>query len=240
MADAVINPNRQKNEAAITGAVLFFVNPGDLPSVARAAKSLQARKHSLFYSNLFEIPGQTPIWWAGPALGAPAAVMVLEKLIALGATKIIVHGCCGSLDKSLRSGEIFLPISALSEEGTSPHYPIPSPIAAHEGLRLQLAKLLRENGYPFQEGPIWTTDAPYRETRDKIEKFCGKGIIAVDMEFSALAAVAAFRSISLASVMLVSDELYHLSWRPVFQTKAFQRKSMEIFLLLSRIACNLT
>jgi uridine phosphorylase len=240
MTDVVIKPSRRENEAAISGPVLFFVNPGDVVQIASAAKRLNAIRHPLFYSNLFEIPGQTPIWWAGPALGAPAAVMVLEKLVACGATTIIVHGCCGSLGEGLRAGEIFMPVATLSEEGTSPHYPLSQAIAPHADLHQQVATQLSANGYPVKEGPVWTTDAPYRETRDKIAAYNGKGIMAVDMEFAALAAAAAFRGVKLASVMLVSDELYHQVWRPVFQTKGFKRKSMEIFYLLSRIACNLT
>ncbi|MBI5558244.1 MAG: nucleoside phosphorylase [Deltaproteobacteria bacterium] len=239
MPDVVIKPSRRVNEAAISGPVLFFVNPGDVAPIASAAKRLKAIRHPLFYSNLFEIPGQTSIWWAGPALGSPAAVMVLEKLIACGATKIIVHGCCGSLGEALRAGEIFMPVSAFSEEGTSSHYPLSHSIAPHEELHQQVVKQLSANGYPVKEGAVWTTDAPYRETRAKILAYNGQGIMAVDMEFSALAAVAAFRNVRLASVMLVSDELYHQSWRPLFQTKGFKRKSKEIFLLLSRIACNL-
>jgi uridine phosphorylase len=240
MSDTVIEPSRQKGEAHITGPVLFFINPGDSARIISEARKLNGKKHFLFHSNLLEIPGRQTIFWAGPALGAPAAVIALEKLIALGCRNVIVHGWCGSLVPSLKAGDIFLPSWALSEEGTSAHYPIATRPAAQEGMRLQLAGFLQENGYAVQEGPIWTTDAPYRETRQKVQEYGRQGIMAVDMEFSALCTVAAYRGVSLAAAMLVSDELYHAAWRPIFTSKAFQKKSMEIFHVLSRFACNVT
>jgi len=238
MSDTVIEPSRLQGEAAITGPVLLFVNPGDSARIIKAARELNGKKHFLFHSNLFEIPGQRPIFWAGPALGAPAAVIALEKLIALGCKDVIVHGWCGSLVAGLQAGAVFLPTWALSEEGTSAHYPLASPPAPHGDLSRQLAKFLRQCGYAVQEGPIWTTDAPYRETRKKVQDYGRRGIMAVDMEFSALSTVAAYRGVNLTAAMLVSDELYHDAWRPIYASKAFQKKSLEIFLALSSFACN--
>lgn len=240
MTDTVIDPSRQQGEATIAGPVLLFVNPGDASRIISAAKKLNGKQHFLFHSNLLEIPGRQTTFWAGPALGAPAAVMALEKLIALGCTNVIVHGWCGSLAPGLKAGDVFLPTWALSEEGTSAHYPLAAGPAAAQGLRLQLADFLRQSGYAVQEGPIWTTDAPYRETRQKVREYGSRGIMAVDMEFSALCTVAAYRGVSLAAAMLVSDELYHAAWRPIFTSKAFQKKSMEIFHALARFACNVT
>lgn len=235
MPDALITPCRGKGEPAITGPVLFFVNPGDAPSIVGEAKRQGAEKHFLFHSNLFALPGEPRCYWAGPALGAPAAVMVLEKLIALGATKIIIYGWCGSLVQSLRAGEIFLPNRAFSEEGTSVHYPVAAPPEPHPDLHRQLAMTLTTHGHTVRQGPIWTTDAPYRETRQKIRDYGQRGIMAVDMEFSALCAVAAFRRVSLAAAMLVSDELFHESWRPLYQNRSFKKKSVAIFRNLAQL-----
>ena len=60
---------------------------------------------------------------AGPMLGAPQTVLVLERMIALGARKFIALGWCGSLRSDVRIGDIVLPSGAISEEGTSAHYP---------------------------------------------------------------------------------------------------------------------
>ena len=62
----------------------------------------------------------------------------------------------------------------------------------------------------------------------------------VDMEFAALAAVAAFRKIKLTAVLLVSDELSSGSWNPGFKTKAFKKKSSEILHFLADFCANLS
>lgn len=234
MTTIIIEPSRRKGEPSLAGPVLFWVNPGDTPFIISAANDRNGLRHFLFHGNLLEIPGpHTPSYWAGPALGAPAAVLALEKLIALGAKNIVVYGWCGSLTSTLRAEQIFLPTWAKSEEGTSAHYPGPSPSGSDDKLRSQLADFLTTSGYSVQQGPIWTTDAPYRETKDKVDNFAGQGIMAVDMEFSALCRVASFRRVNLAAVMLVSDELWHDKWLAAFQRKSFKKLSRRIFLDLA-------
>jgi len=61
----------------------------------------------------------------GTPLGAPQAALLLERLIAMGATRILAFGCCGSLQPDVEVGTLVVPTTALSEEGTSPHYPLP-------------------------------------------------------------------------------------------------------------------
>jgi purine-nucleoside phosphorylase len=65
-------------------------------------------------------------------------------------------------------------------------------------------------------GPIWTTDAPFRETPQKIRQFQVAGVHAVDMEMAALFAVAHYRGCEVAALLLVSDECYHATWKPGF------------------------
>ena len=240
MSDCLINPIRYPHEPEIKGRCLFFVNPGDGKFIAHEAKQKKAIPHSLFNSNLYEIPGGPPSFWAGPALGAPMAAMTLEKLIALGTDTVIVFGCCGSLDPDLLIGDLFIPTWGHSEEGVSPHYPCgEAPPATSLKLRAKLAAFCASKGHLVKEGPIWTTDAPFRETSQKIKMFGESGIMAVDMELSALASVALFRGIQLAALFVVSDELYHPDWRPGFQHKLFKSKSRQIFKELSQFTASI-
>jgi uridine phosphorylase len=161
---------------------------------------------------------------AGPMLGAPQAVMVLEKMIALGVRRVLALGWCGSLQPHVRIGDVVIPRGAVSEEGTSPHYPIgaakPSPTPA---LVQRLMEVLGTESGTFHEGRVWSTDAPYRETVSKVEEYQKLGILAVDMEVSALFTVAHFRGIELAAALAVSDELHDLSWRHGFREPRFKQ-----------------
>jgi len=76
-------------------------------------------------------------------------------------------------------------------------------------------------GLAVSIGGVWTTDAVFRESPDKIERFRALGAVAVDMEASALFTVAAFLEIKAAALLVVSDELSSLTWRPGFNHPQF-------------------
>ena len=152
---------------------------------------------------------------AGPVLGAPMAVMILEILAGGGAEKIIFAGFAGSLSPELRLGDVFLPDAAVSTEGTSAHYPadlLPDP---------DLYALLRKNASDhgiFHPGMVWSTDGPLRETKLLRQAFTKAGAIAVEMEVSALFAAARFRGLKLGAVLLITDIFENDNWRAGFDT----------------------
>ena len=227
----LINPCRTKGEPELKGYGLLLVNPTEAKAGFTLAKKLAGQKHFLFNSRLVQIPahkGEDTFFMAGPAVGAPMAVLALEKLIALGGTKFIVYGWCGSLANDLQIGDVLLPTWALSDEGTSAHYPVENRPESCRETRSLLKQGLAARGHNVISGPVWTTDAPYRESRQKIKTLGDQEILGVDMEFAALSAVAAFRNVELTTVMLVSDELFHEKWQPGYGSKAFKEKSKAI------------
>ena len=117
-----------------------------------------------------------PVTLMAPALGAPYAVMVLEKLLVLGARMVLALGWCGSLQPSLAIGDLVLPAATVSTEGTSRHYPLngqaPDP---DPGLYGVLRRLLMTSDHPWQEGPVWSTDGFYRETAPQVAGLSGPG-----------------------------------------------------------------
>jgi uridine phosphorylase len=207
------------------------VNPADSSCFQAFAHQYGLERHVLFHSQLYS---NDTFFLAGPAVGAPMAAICLEKLIALGARRIVVYGWCGSLTPSMYTGDLFMPTGGVSEEGTSMHYQ-PAPMCDDDSLRLSLFAALTREGCLLKEGWIWTTDAVYRETREKVERYRAQGILAVDMEFTALRSVAAFRGVSLAAVMLVSDELFHEEWTPRFQHKKFRTDSRRVLAKLCAV-----
>jgi hypothetical protein len=213
LEQGIITPSRLPHEPEIQGNCLFLVNPFEAHYAATAAKARKGHSHRLFHCQLMAFTENAPFsYWAGPAVGAPMAVLTMEKLIAT---------------------------RGVSEEGVSAHYPLDVNAQTNSPLKTSLLTSLAEAGLKCSQGPIWTTDAPYRELPSKIKKFAAGGIMAVDMEFSALCTVAAFRQIELAAVMLVSDELYHNTWQPGYTGKSFKKKSRALFDHLSILLPNL-
>lgn len=231
MEDVVISPCREKGEPALEGCGLLLINPSAAVAAVRLARELGGREHFLFNSRLVQVaagPDTAPFFVAGPAVGAPMAVLTLEKLVALGCGKLIVYGWCGSLSPTLAAGDILLPTFGVSDEGTSPHYPLKRQAVSSASIRKMLVGSLAQQSMSVQEGAVWTTDAPYRETWARARAMAVKGILAVEMEFAALATVASFRAMEMAAVLLVSDELWGERWRPVYRQKGFKKTSREL------------
>ena len=59
---------------------------------------------------------------AGPFIGSPYAVILLEHLISWGARQFIFFGCCGAVSHDVKIGDVIVPTSAVIDEGTSKHY----------------------------------------------------------------------------------------------------------------------
>ena len=168
-------------------------------------------------------------------VGAPGTVMLMEEMIACGARTIIGLGWAGSLQATAPIGCFLIPTSCVSEEGTSAHYDDGNvSFAPAFDLVDALEKAALDKGVEVVKGPLWTTDAPYRELRSKVQGYRDQGVLGVDMETSAMYALGSFRNIKVCNLLIVSDELAD-DWRPAFRTpqlRAANEKAMEIILHL--------
>jgi uridine phosphorylase len=163
-------------------------------------------------------------------VGAPAAAVMLEELIAFGSKRFVSVGTAGSLRADLPPGSLVLCDSAFRDEGTSYHYlPGGGLVYPSESLTASLRAALEGRGLAFSAGPSWTTDAIYRETPSEVLMHSGKGALVVEMEASALFAVARFRSCLIAACFSVSDTLAELAWRPEFHAETTQEGLESIF-----------
>lgn len=221
----IIEARRGSREKPSAPVAILACTEADRRRFSRLALRPVAHGAQEFYNARFldVVHRDRPITLAGPVLGAPQAVLVLEKLIALGSRTIAVLGWCGSLQPQVRIGDWVLPTGARSEEGTSAHYPTVSlAVAPDPFLAGRLQSICKESDHPLHVGPVWSTDAPLRETVGKVLSYGGEGVLAVEMEVAALFRVAAYRQIRLAALLVVSDELFTLKWLPGFRSPAFK------------------
>lgn len=146
-------------------------------------------------------------------VGAPACVAGLEEIIALGAKKIVLFGCCGILNDSAVQNKVVVPASAFRDEGTSYHYlPASEEICMDEKSIQILSTCLNGMQIPYVLGKTWTTDAIYRETPGRIAERKQQGCIVVEMECSAALAVTHFREIPFAQFLYGADSLDSENW----------------------------
>ncbi len=146
-------------------------------------------------------------------VGAPACIVQYEELFIMGLEKVVVFGTCGVLDKEIDDLAIIIPNAAIRDEGTSYHYMKPSKeVAVNPKYQDKFIKLLKEHNYSYIVGKTWTTDAPYRETRKKVADRKAQGCVCVEMECSALAALAKFRNKGIFQFFYAADNLDSAKW----------------------------
>jgi purine-nucleoside phosphorylase len=85
-------------------------------------------------------------------------------------------------------------------------------------------------GLPYLPGAVVSTDAPYRETPSWRDRFVDSGMDGVDMETSAVFALAEFRGLRAASLLIVSDELTDLGHNSGFGHPKLEETMSEYFL----------
>ena len=150
-------------------------------------------------------------------MGAPTTAMLMDELIADGVEKFLSIGFAGCLDESIEMGEFIVCDKAIRDEGTSHHYIESSKYAhASESLTDDTIGLLREREESFHVGPSWTIDAMYRETKEEVRRYAEEGVLTVEMEASAVFAIANHRGVEAASMFVVSDYLGLSDWEPKF------------------------
>jgi len=238
--DALIHPTREPGEEPVTPTVILTFTQPDYQALCRLAEAKEKPRH------LWGCACRTATWQGvditlvAPALGAPFAAMVTEKVIALGASRVLVLGWCGSLSPQVHIGDVLLPDRIHPGDGTSPHYwGEPGSIPPDPGLYNHLSLSLKKAGIPWHTGPVWSTDAFYRETPGLIQSCQHQGILGIDLEMAALFAVGRFRGIAVAGVLVVSDELFSLTWQPAKGSPPFRAARQAAFGVVLDVAASI-
>jgi len=188
---------RQKALAEADVPPVCVLDPdGDL--VRRLQSTGQARldpSWSCYHTQLYRLShDDLELGFVGCAVGSSFAVLVAEELFASGCGLLISMTSAGQLVE-LRPPPYFVLIErALRDEGTSYHYLPPAEFSsANAGLLAATTAALLGLNLPVERGAVWTTDAPFRETRTAITAMKAKGLLAVEMEAAALYAFAEAR-----------------------------------------------
>jgi uridine phosphorylase len=144
-------------------------------------------------------------------IGGPYTVLIAEQLREAGAKIIIGLTSAGRLAIDLPLPCLVVATAAIRDEGTSYHYlppapeiACPTPVVAH--LERELVSATQWN---VRTGKVWTTDAPYRETRAQMTQWSEQQALAVEMQAASLFAFGAARQVAVASVATVSNAVDH-------------------------------
>jgi uridine phosphorylase len=143
-------------------------------------------------------------------IGGPYAVLMAEQLGAAGAELIIGLTSAGRISPELPLPCLVVVTGAIRDEGTSLHYLPPGrEIACPAPVVPILERELAATDWTVRCGKVWTTDAPYRETKTQLEQWASEGVLAVEMQAASLFAFGAARDVAVAVVAMVSNAVDH-------------------------------
>ena len=146
--------------------------------------------------------------------GSPMVMELAEELAVMGTKKMVLMTWGGTLQIETKPGDIVVCNRAIRDEGASHHYLPPAKyIDADASLAQELAAGIRARGAQCAVGTTWTTDAPYRETREEVIQYQAEGVKTVEMESAGLFAVGQVRAVQTASVVIGMDSLASLRWQ---------------------------
>ncbi len=146
-------------------------------------------------------------------VGCPACAGNLDLFHVMGITRVMFCGGGGVLDKNIDVGQILVVDGAIRDEGFSYHYIEPARyIYTDRKVTGKITQYLDDHSISYIRGLTWTTDAIFRETRDKIAQRKAEGAKIVEMEQAGCIAVSQFRGFPYGALIYGGDDVSQEEW----------------------------
>lgn len=187
--------------------------PGD-PARAMAITTAQLTEPRMFnhrrglwgYSG--KTAGGTGIVVQATGMGGPSAAIVCEELADLGAELFLRVGTCGSIDPTVRIGELVVVGETICDDGAG-RLLGGERVTADAELTELLLETATATGHATHLAVNATVDLfydPLAEQRHR--RLRETGALTIEMEASAVLAVGARRGVRAACLLAVTDELF--------------------------------
>ncbi len=151
-----------------------------------------------------------PVSIQGTGMGVPSiAIYVTELIREYGVKTLIRVGTCGAFQPDMALGDVILAQAACTDSninqirfGGRDFAP-----CADFGLLQAAWQEARNRGLNVKVGPVLTSDSFYQDVEDPWGIWRRHGVLAIEMESTALYTIAAAHGVRAMSVLTVSDQL---------------------------------
>jgi len=181
---------------------------GDLTDWLVSTGAVHALKSwACFHTTMFSLDVDGITFGVVPrTIGGPFSVLVAEQMATSGARVVLGLTSAGRVSSSMPVPGLVAVTSAIRDEGTSYHYLPPArAVDAPAKMARLLDSELRNLSLPVLSGPVWTTDAPYRETMGQLAGHAKAGVLAVEMQAASLFAFSAARQFPVGIIAHVTN-----------------------------------
>lgn len=142
-------------------------------------------------------------------MGCPSLAIVTEELIRLGARTLVRVGTAGIISADINPGELIIATASVPADGTTRQYlhGVPyAPVADHAVVSA-LTSTAARGGKVAHTGLIQTEDAFYATTPEHVEELDRVGVLAIEMEASALFLLGKMRSVRTGCTLVASNHI---------------------------------
>jgi purine-nucleoside phosphorylase len=142
-------------------------------------------------------------------MGCPSLAIVVEELIRLGASTLVRVGTAGIISKRLKPGELVIATAAVPADGTTRHYLRGAPLSPHPDFNVvrALVDACADDGDGVHVGAIRTEDAFYATSPEDVRELEAQGVLAVEMEASALFLLGQMRRVATGCILAASNAI---------------------------------
>ena len=169
----------------------------------------------------------------GTGMGIPSISIYVHELIAeYGAERLIRIGTCGALQEDMKLGQVVLAQTACTDSAVNRirFRGCDFAPAADFELLLQAYKAAGEQGVAVRVGTVLTGDTFYSDDADSWKIWARYGVLAAEMETTALYTLAAGHGVQGLSILTVSDSLVTMETATSEQRQQGYTDMMEIAL----------
>ena len=151
----------------------------------------------------------SPVSVQTSGMGAPSLSIVVEELLRLGAKRLIRVGTCGGIAAGLKTGDLVIATAACPVDGATTTYLHDEAYApaADFALTHALVHAAEAAGIAVRTGLVATVDVFYNTDADYAQRWRDRGVLAFEMEASALFYLAARAGVQAACALTVGDIL---------------------------------
>ncbi len=151
----------------------------------------------------------TPVSVQTTGMGTPSLSIVVEELLRLGAERLIRVGTCGGIAHDLKTGDLIIATASCPVDGTTATYLHGEPYAPAPDFELtrRLVDTATAAAIAVRTGLVASVDVFYNTDPDYASRWRERGVLAFEMEASALFFLAARAGARAACALTVSDVL---------------------------------
>ncbi|MEK6191448.1 MAG: purine-nucleoside phosphorylase [Chloroflexota bacterium] len=150
-----------------------------------------------------------PVSVQSSGIGTPSFSIVVEELLRLGARQLVRVGTCGGIGPGVKTGDLVIATAACPVDGATRTYLHGEAYAPAADFRLThaLVHAAEKLGIAAHIGLVASVDVFYNPDDDYAQRWRDRGVLAFEMEASALFFLAARSRVQAACALVVSDVL---------------------------------